>query len=361
MSDQIETVREIQDVAQKIERAWIKTDNRVANFPDIVLEKIEGMDLTPLGELSRTIDLLDDPYIGALQYQSTFSDLYLLLYSNSHFYVEMLHWWKSDINIHDHDFSGVQFQLRGKSLNVVYDFDEKERQDGLAQGDIRVRRAEVWEKGGRSVVRPGTQDPHVVIHLGKPTISLLIRTHPQPFYAPQRNYFPPLLASNWGIATSAYRKKLSALRLLRRANPKEYGASLRRNLERGSPSENLFTLEKMQDIVFEGENVHLVKEFANRGEQEASIVKCVAMRRAYLFLANHVKDLPDMSVEDNLAVGTLMAGFDSSNRGSILRQLSHAGYKVNLHATINKAMEGKSGTERSRFDNVLKVLEYRVQ
>ncbi|MGH9995123.1 MAG: hypothetical protein ACRD4J_07800, partial [Nitrososphaeraceae archaeon] len=47
---------------------------------------------------------LQHPSVAILQQLSSLSDLYIRLYDNGRFWVEVLNWWSLDISIHDHDF-----------------------------------------------------------------------------------------------------------------------------------------------------------------------------------------------------------------------------------------------------------------
>ena len=346
---------DLQVVVGDIRRDWQRVDNRAECFPEIVLRRTEGIDFTAFGDLPSTMQLLEDAYIGELQAPSNFSDLYIMLYADSNFYVEMLHWWKSDINIHDHDFSAVQFQVKGRSLNVVYDFDEARLDDGLSEGRLSVRRADLLEPGESSVVRAGSVDPHVVVHLNEPTISLLIRTQPKPFFAPQRNYFPPGVAVDWALATPVYRKKIAALRFLYEVDPAAFGDALRRNLENGSPSESLFVLERLQDILFEQNNTHLLVEFASRGRLEEKIVYCIVRWRAYLFLSNEVKVLPELDLDERLGVGMLMTGLDSQGMKVMARDLARAGRDVDSVEACTSAISLMQPSSGERLRNVMRM------
>lgn len=349
MHDQLS---DLHHIAKDIDNAWREFDYRAECFADIVLERTADVDFSVFGELSTTMKLLDDAYVGSLQAPSNFSDLYIMLFANSHFYVEMLHWWRSDINIHDHDFSGVQFQVKGKSLNVVYDFDGG-RDDGLAEGHLGVRHATLLEPGGRSVVRAGAVDPHIVVHLSEPTISLLIRTQPKPFFAPQRNYFPPGLAADWSLATPIYRKKIAALRFIYEADRRAFAGALRDMLAHGSPSANLFTLERLHDILFEEENTYLLTEYAEQGGLQERTVAAIAKWRGYLFLSDEIKSLPCLELDERLAVAVLMTGLDASGRAKVLRCLSEARVDVGCEKACGKVMAMPNDWRHDRFRKVL--------
>ena len=219
------------EVARSIEREWLAHDNDCDQFPGIVYRLTEKLDLSEFGDLSNLPALLQNPYTASLQRPSTFSDLYLKLYDNGRFWIEVLNWWGSDINVHDHNFSGVQFQLKGNSLNVGYHFDAKERMTNLNFGELSVVDAEIWKKVTARLSEPGTIAPHNVSHLDVPTVSLLIRTHPVLAYGHQWNYLAPGVTGNYGVADIIFRKKVGALRLLSKGPRDDFHRTVRKVLQ----------------------------------------------------------------------------------------------------------------------------------
>ncbi|RYF48002.1 MAG: hypothetical protein EOO38_11050 [Cytophagaceae bacterium] len=231
-----------------VERRW-KDENFCADvFPDIVWDATHDLDLSALGEVSNQIKLLELPGVRFQQQRSTFSDLYIQVYHNGRFMIEILNWWGGHVNVHDHDFSSVQFQLKGSALNASYKFDVHERAGALRFGDLKLSNADLWQEGSRSLVRPGPTETHGVFHLGEPTTSLLIRTTPTPRYGAQSNYFPSI-AAHYYVANDIQRKKLTALGLLARKNELEFRANLAQLLKTQSVSENFFMLLKLGTMV----------------------------------------------------------------------------------------------------------------
>jgi hypothetical protein len=264
----------------EIDRCWRAVDFDYEKFPNVVRDIIGDLDLTPFGAVDQVVQLLDDPEIGELQRLSSFSDLYFKLFDNGRFWVEILNWWGSDINIHDHDFAGVQFQLAGHSLNVGYDFVEDGLLGGLVTGHLVVSGAELWQPGDFSIVEPGRKAPHNVCHIDVPTVSLLIRTHPNPAFGPQWNYFPPGIAGSYGIASPTFRKRVQALRLLARGELSVFCEAFRDFCDRASIQELLFGLAKMVDILFDRDKVGLVHELAGQSPQNEAVVEAVVFFRA---------------------------------------------------------------------------------
>lgn len=346
------------ETARDIERKWRRFDNDCSVFPDLVYQITECLDLTEFGDLSYMLELLDDPYVSAIQKPAVFSDLYLKLYDNGRFWVEILNWWGSDINIHDHDFSGVQFQLTGRSLNVVYGFSEQNPNTHLVQGDIAVVRAEVWSERSRSLVRPGRAEPHNVNHLSMPTVSLLIRTHPVAAFGPQRNYLPPLIAANYGVGDLIFKKRLGGLRLLSRDEPGKFHKTFRHIVASQTATENLFMFSKMVDILFNSDHVHLLKEYADSGDLERNIVQSIAVYRAHDYLNNSIKWNRALTEKDLLVLSILASSWDEASRGAIVQSLQSQNYDINLQASITSILSHLTEPECNQFRNILQLLGF---
>lgn len=343
----------------QIEREWQRVDNDVNLFAAIVMKVTEGFDLSPFGELSNIVSLLNEnPYLSRLQKITSFSDLYIMLWQNGQFHVEVLNWWGTDINIHDHNFSGVQFQLTGSSLNVVYDFNNKCRSTRVHAGDIFVRYAELWVPGSRSVVRPGGVDPHTVHHLSMPTVSLLIRTAPVNDFGPQLNYFPPGIAGSYSVSDTLNRVKRSALKLLARENKVEFDALFREVITSQSLTENLFLLMKMTDVLFQSKHVHLLYDFAEKGELERKVVEALSYRAGVEFLLEKVKKIPSLSPDEILAVSALAGAFNASGLRKILSDLDAVGYRIDLQSFVDSVASKLSVSQRKELSKVLDLFEY---
>jgi hypothetical protein len=299
--------------------------------------------------------LVDVPEIARLQQLSSFSDLYIKLYDNGRFWVEILNWWGSDINIHDHDFSGIQFQLCGYSLNVDYAFAESEDRGDLRLGKVTVTGAKVWHPGDRSVVMPGRETPHNVCHLNLPTVSLLVRTHPARKFGPQWNYFPPGVAANYGIADAVFRKNVKALRLLTRGDLQQFRRAFRRYAACSKPEQLLFTLIKMIDIVFEPRFVELLHDLIESGDPvRESIVEAAAYHRA-IEAIKVLRHRFELSWDERLALSVVGSSFDAESVGAISERLMAGEFDGDV-MTYLSAVRNRSADDAQRtLDNTLKL------
>lgn len=314
-----EWLQELRSVCSGIDDAWAIKGYALESFADIVWNATECFSFSDVGNLEVALALLQDPSVSAQQQLSSFSDLYLRLFDNGRFWVEVLNWYGSDINIHDHDFAGVQFQARGHALNVSYNLTIECEYQGLKIGHLDVGHAEIWEEGNRSIVAPGRHAAHNVCHLDSPTVSVLIRTHPQPHVGEQWNYFPPGVAGSYSIASASFRKKVKALRLLAKHDASAFVRATRRFYIDAMADEVLFALVKMTDIMFAPQYSHLLLEIAESywplGEE---IVRAVSVHRA-MEICKRLKDTISFSFEDRKCLAVLGASYDANSMNRIAR------------------------------------------
>ena len=104
--------RDLEQAMSRIETKWQKENYSTEMFPEIAWEETSGFDFSPLGEINNQMKLMDMPGVRIQQKPSSFSDLYIQVFHNGRFMVEILNWWGGHVNVHDHDFSAVQFTQR---------------------------------------------------------------------------------------------------------------------------------------------------------------------------------------------------------------------------------------------------------
>lgn len=313
--------RDIETTMNRLEYKWQKFNYSTDFFPEIAWEETSKLDLSDLAEVSNQLKMLDLPAVRIQQKRSTFSDLYIQLFHNGRFMIEILNWWGGHVNVHDHDFSAVQFQLKGDALNVVYDFVSEEENGALRLGSLNVRESEIWKEGGRSVVRAGDVDPHSVFHMGEPTTSLLIRTAPTPRYGAQSNYFPTL-AAHYYVSNDIQRKKLTALGLLAKAQPKEFRYHLKSFLANQSLSENFFMLLKLGPLLFQEKYVDIISAYAEQGECESKVIASIALNNGIDFFKTKANETPDIAYDEKLAVFSIAASHSMNNLEKVVDGLA---------------------------------------
>lgn len=342
--------------AKLIEEKWLKSENSYEEFPSIVLSEFQDFDFFYFSELSNLPEILDDASIRKLQGPSSFSDLYYRIFDNGKFWIEILNWWGLDINIHDHDFSAVQFQLAGESFNTVYSFTDQQKIPNLTYGSFDIKRVELWQPGDYSVVKPGRSEPHNVVHLNIPSVSLLIRTHPHSSYGPQNNYFPPNLRANYGLADNYFRKKIALLRLLSKGDKEKFFKTFKTIVSNQSSSENLFTIIKMTDVLFSKQNENLLIDFSDsKKTMNQLIIQAGASYKNVTFLTYIVKNTDGLSQNDLYLIAILICSFDKKSFNNIYSKFRSLKPNFNLSKTLRNIEKHLSYENYILFKNCFKL------
>ena len=330
---------DLENVMAKLETRWKKENYSTDVFTEVAFEETKDFDFSWFAEVKNQMKWMDMPGIRVQQVQSTFSDLYFQAYHNGRFMIEILNWWGGHVNVHDHDFAAVQFQLKGDALNAEYDFTTKREAGALRFGELKMQTAEVWTEGNVSKVYPGRDDAHSVFHLGEPTTSLLVRTVAAPRFGAQSNYFPNL-AAHYYVSNTIQRKKLTALSLLARETPNDFCDTFSGFLDTQSLSENFFMMVKLGELLFQGRYVQLVANYAARGEDESEVVKAVVTNNGVDFFKSRVNSVKGLTQDERLAGFAVAAshsleGFitlENSPKMSVYR----ASLRPSLKSFINK-------------------------
>lgn len=336
----------------RIEDEWKRKDHSVEAFPYIVedLDAYHNCNLQAFSDLRTLRHSLDIPKVAEIQRLSSFSDVYYRLFDNGRFWVEVLNWWGSDINIHDHDFSAVQYQLKGSALNVEYDFSPhgKPKED-VVIGEYSVREAALWRPGQYSIVQPGRIAPHNICHIDRPTVSLLIRTHPHPEFGPQWNYFPPGVASSYGVADAVFRKNIKSLRLLAAHDEASFREAVADFARDRSASQRLFAAIKMVDILFDekfsSELFHLL------GDDE-KLIRSVSYFRVMEEI-KFFKNVATLSFDEKVALSIVGTAYDADSLEDVCQSVFGKSAEHSVLPNLVTALGSVGQTERLRIARVL--------
>jgi len=353
--------QDILNLMNKIESSWQKTGFKIDNFSSIVWEKTDKFDFSPLGDVSNQLKLLELSEVRHQQHLSTFSDMHFQIYHNGRFLIEILNWSGSHVNAHDHDFSAVQFQLKGDSLNVLYDFKPQEDLGSLHFGNLKVREAILWKEGGRSVVRPGCLDPHAVFHIGQPTTSLMIRTIATPYLGAQKNYFPTL-AANYYVSNAIQRKKLTGLRLMSDSSASEFRRMLLGYLNSQSLAENFFMLVKLSPVLFQKNFADILVTYAAQGVREAKLVESVALDFGSNFFSTLITENPNLSFKNKVVGYAFAASMGRDNYVKLIESLNGNLESKISEEQIQSLLENLNSSKRheaARWLEVFNISEVR--
>lgn len=81
--------------------------------------------------------------------------------------LQLLWWWDADTSVHDHGFEGAFLVLDGRSVHWT----RPHGGEGPSPGSV-----EVLTPGAVRAIREGPSSTHVVVHVARPTLTLVLRT-----------------------------------------------------------------------------------------------------------------------------------------------------------------------------------------
>ena len=351
MSLIIDFYENILNLTTKIERKWLTENYSSDTFAHVVWDETHDVDLSLLGDVRNQLELLDYAPVRSVQVPSTFSDLYFQIYNDGRFLIEVLNWWGGQVNAHDHDFSGVQFQLKGDAFNIVHNFDSQVQKGALRFGTLSAHRAEYWRQGDRTKVFAGSAEPHSVFHLGRPTTSLLIRTVPTKRYGAQSNYFKNL-AAHYYVNSTPQRKKLTALNLLSQGDEEGFRERLNHCFQTQSLSENLFMLIKLGTTFFEPRYAHLVGEYAKTSKDASEVVLAAMLNTAEDSLRDIAQTVQKSTIAERMAIYSLISSTNSKDLTQITNDVSFGDPRALLDSFRAK-LEPKQARQFAVAFNVL--------
>lgn len=329
-------------LAQNIETRWRADDYNCYTFAEIAKSELDKLDLPSSFSFKGLIDILDNHEMSKVQIASEFSELHLKLFDNTRFYIEVLNWWNNDTSIHDHGFAGVLLQLEGSSLNAIYSFDETDEvSHNLSLGDIKLTEAYISQKGDCRIIPCGRKEKHAVLHLEKPTTSLIVRTHPIMELSPQLNYFPPALRVNHSATDILFNKKIKYFRLLSMIDAAECRAQMLHELKQLSLTEQFWFILKLSKIIYQPDNIDLLSEYVDSGksekekERKIKVVSAVTLRKTSQFFIDEIKPFCD-DREQRLLLSCLAASYNQADRDKLLDKLEISNFEDTLTSILYK-------------------------
>lgn len=176
--------------------------------------------------------------LAPIQSFYNFSDLPVNVFKHPKFFIEVLFWSNGTTTTHNHAFSGCFYVVHGQSLNIEYDFKEKDKVNSRFRiGDFSINVAEHLKKGDYRKIKQGTGLIHTVFHLDKPSVSLVVRTYQNQDAMPQLEYRFPYIGLDPDQQDACVVKKFQALSVLRSINAPEFMSLFEQAINESSPDE----------------------------------------------------------------------------------------------------------------------------
>ena len=183
-------INDFTHAGDELERRWRCHSYDLAIFPMLAEEAAASLSAPDM------VELLETQYTK-LNKGHRFSDFDIYIYQNEKFHIELLHWLNVSTSIHQHRFCGVFKMMRGRSLNIESTFEvERQHSEDFLSGRLAYKRSKVLRKGDICRIDGGASFIHANYHLGRPVMTMVIRTNGNQNFGPQYEYWPPHFASN---------------------------------------------------------------------------------------------------------------------------------------------------------------------
>jgi hypothetical protein len=175
--------KEIIDFAATVEKRWGESNFNLDVFPELSAQALRSFSLkSGIPDIESLTKEIKDMELPQQTFpRGEFSDFSLTFVRTEKLLVDIYIWFKSDTAIHNHHFCGAFKVIAGHSYQVNYDFEiEKNICPGIDQGVMKEVGNQHLNENDVIEIRPRDQFIHHVFHLGKPTVTLCLRT---PFFS----------------------------------------------------------------------------------------------------------------------------------------------------------------------------------
>lgn len=207
----VNLVEHLIELGTVVERRWRAAGHEIATFPAIAeaalleFQAARRDPIDPSSDVAAVVQWLGGATeLPKQNLTSRFSDFQLQVYSDDRFVVEVLFWTNGTTAIHQHDFAGAFFVLAGSSMHTLWRFELRERvSQALLVGELRETRVELLRVGDVRPIAPGDELIHSLFHLDRPSVTVVVRTHPIPAAHPQYQYLRSPSGSGLGVDSAS--------------------------------------------------------------------------------------------------------------------------------------------------------------
>lgn len=166
--------------AESVDKKW-QTQKDKMTFSDFAYQELQGHSFHKDFDLHRDMKEILEHRIFPTQINpnSNFGDPPITLYfsSDQSFYLDMYIWMETQTSIHEHSFEGAFTVLQGRSIESKYEFNTDLKLDDGFLGTLHKKGLSQILPGHVEIIPKGKQLIHRVLHITKPTVSLILRTH----------------------------------------------------------------------------------------------------------------------------------------------------------------------------------------
>ena len=191
---------EVKIWAESLEAQWSKSRAEGMEFSRFATEAMKGhtfhQNFNLEAEIKTILEASEYPH--QVHPLSTFGDPPITLHfsQDKSFYLDLYIWMSSHTSIHQHTFEGAFTVLQGTSLESDYEFKAEHALGPSWIGKLEKKALRKLSPGEIRTIFLKDKMVHRVLHLSKPTVSLVLRTHLSSPGEVQFNYDFDVLANN---------------------------------------------------------------------------------------------------------------------------------------------------------------------
>ena len=185
-----------------------------------------------------------------VNFHSGFGEPALVVYEEPRFYAEVLFWFHSRTSIHGHGFYGAYRVLAGYSIDAQFAYHrDSEPVPGIQLGELEPTALRLITPGDISRILPEEAFIHTVMHMGNPSLTLVIRNKGG---LVQYDYAMNGLGLNAYKDSQTHVRQVEVLSAYHEANPYKFGPRLLEFLKAGSAHRMARILKEMEHQIDEG-------------------------------------------------------------------------------------------------------------
>ncbi len=179
-----------------------------------------------------------------VNFHSGFGEPPLVVYEEPRFYAEVLFWFHGRTSIHSHGFYGAYQVLAGYSIEAEFLYHRtQEPEPGIQIGELEPMALRLITPGEITRILPEDAFIHTVMHMGSPSLTLVIRNKGG---LTQFDYAMNGLAVNAYQNSQTHVRQAEVLSAFHAANPYEFEARVLEFLSAGSAHRMVRMLKEMQ-------------------------------------------------------------------------------------------------------------------
>jgi hypothetical protein len=219
----IDTISYFTQLGDLVDQRWTARGRQASQLTEIAASALQEIPFPEAVTPSSILELLAAGTDLPKQRSSTdiFGEPPSVMYRTEDFEVQALTWMEGNTDIHQHGFDGAFLVLAGSSLHVEHRFDKNEASSDnrFIFGELSAGAPEILKPGDIRPIPAGSGFIHVLFHLERPSVTVVVRNGSSELPYPQYSYRLPGLGYDGLLKDDRLSMRLRGLHSLYRIDP----------------------------------------------------------------------------------------------------------------------------------------------